>query len=119
MAWDDISWHIHGAVDEDKVFTRTELGFMFPKLLGHLIIDDEQYIKKREEYKSSIEMYSRYAELLKANQWMFKLIDDTEDERLKLANTYLTYADNCKGLLDDLDKLHNEYLEWVDKHNKN
>lgn len=25
MAWYDIGWHIHGAVDEDKVFTRNEL----------------------------------------------------------------------------------------------
>lgn len=36
MAWDDIGWHIHGAVDEDKVFTRNELANMFPKLLGHI-----------------------------------------------------------------------------------
>ena len=86
------------------MFTRTELGFMFPKLLGHLIIDDNQYIKKREEYQSSIETYLHYAELLKANQWIFKLIDDTEEARLRLTNTYLTYANNCKGLLDDLDK---------------
>lgn len=25
MAWDDVGWHIHGAIDEDKVFTRNEL----------------------------------------------------------------------------------------------
>lgn len=36
MAWDDICWHIHGAVDEDKVFTTNELADMFPKLLGHI-----------------------------------------------------------------------------------
>lgn len=36
MAWDDIGWHIHGAVDEYKVFTRNELADMFPKLLGHI-----------------------------------------------------------------------------------
>lgn len=36
MAWDDIAWHIHGAVDEDKVFTRNKLADMFPKLLGHI-----------------------------------------------------------------------------------
>jgi len=36
MAWDDIGWHIHGAVDEDKVFTRNELADMFPTLLGHI-----------------------------------------------------------------------------------
>lgn len=36
MAWDDISWHIHRAVDEDKVFTVNELADMFPKLLGHI-----------------------------------------------------------------------------------
>ena len=29
-------WHIHGAVNEDKVFTRNELADMFPKLLGHI-----------------------------------------------------------------------------------
>ena len=33
---DDIGWHIHGEVDEDKVFTRNELADMFPKLLGHI-----------------------------------------------------------------------------------
>ena len=36
MAWDDIVWHIHGAVDKDKVFTTNELADMFPKLLGHI-----------------------------------------------------------------------------------
>lgn len=36
MACDDIGWHIHGAVDEDKCFTRNELADMFPKLLGHI-----------------------------------------------------------------------------------
>ncbi len=36
MAWDNIGWHIHGAVDEDKVFTRNELADMFPKLLEHI-----------------------------------------------------------------------------------
>lgn len=36
MAWDDISWHIHGALDEDKCFTRNELEDIFPKLLGHI-----------------------------------------------------------------------------------
>lgn len=36
MAWDDIGWHIHGAVDGDKCFTRNELADMFPKLLGHI-----------------------------------------------------------------------------------
>ena len=35
MAWDDIGWHIYGAVDGDKVFTRNELVDMFPKLRGH------------------------------------------------------------------------------------
>ncbi len=32
MAWNDIEWHIHEAVDEDKVFTINELADMFPKL---------------------------------------------------------------------------------------
>lgn len=36
MAWDDIDWWIHNAIDEDKVFTRNELADMFPKLLGHI-----------------------------------------------------------------------------------
>ncbi len=36
IAWYDIGWHIHRAVDEDKVFTRHELADMFPKLLGHI-----------------------------------------------------------------------------------
>lgn len=46
MAWDDIAWHIKYA--EDNGILRTQLGFDFPKLLGHLIIDDETYEKKRE-----------------------------------------------------------------------
>ena len=36
MAWDDIGWHIYGAVEKDKLFTRGELAEMFPDLLGHL-----------------------------------------------------------------------------------
>lgn len=36
MVWDDIGWHIHGAVNDDKVFTRNELANMFPKLLCHI-----------------------------------------------------------------------------------
>ena len=36
MAWDDIGWYIHGAVDKDKVFTRNGLADMFPKLLGYI-----------------------------------------------------------------------------------
>lgn len=36
MDWDDIGWHIYGAVDGDKVFTRNELADMFPKLLGYI-----------------------------------------------------------------------------------
>jgi hypothetical protein len=36
MAWDDISWHIHDAVDVYKLFTRNELANMFPDLLGHI-----------------------------------------------------------------------------------
>ena len=36
MACDDIGWHIHGAVDEEKVFTTNELADMFPKLLGYI-----------------------------------------------------------------------------------
>lgn len=36
MAWDAIGWHIHGAVDEDKVFTKNELADMFPKLLSNI-----------------------------------------------------------------------------------
>ena len=39
MAWDDIAWNIKYA--EDSGISRTQLGFDFPKLLGHLIIDDE------------------------------------------------------------------------------
>ena len=36
MAWDDIGWHIYGAVEKDKLFARGELAEMFPALLGHL-----------------------------------------------------------------------------------
>lgn len=36
MAWDDISWWLYKAIDEDKLFTRNELADMFPDLLGYL-----------------------------------------------------------------------------------
>lgn len=36
MAWDDICWWIHDAIERDKVFTRNELADMFPNLLGHI-----------------------------------------------------------------------------------
>lgn len=36
MAWEDIGWHIYGATEKDKLFTRNELAEMFPALLGHL-----------------------------------------------------------------------------------
>lgn len=36
MDGDDIGWHIHGAVNEDKVFIRNELAKMFPNLFGHI-----------------------------------------------------------------------------------
>lgn len=36
IAWDDIGWHIHGAVDKDMMFAINELADMLPKLLGHI-----------------------------------------------------------------------------------
>ena len=36
MAWDDVGWQLHYAIDEDKLFTRNELADMFPDLLGHI-----------------------------------------------------------------------------------
>ena len=36
MAWDDICWWIHDAIEKDKLFTRNELADMFPDLLGHI-----------------------------------------------------------------------------------
>lgn len=33
MAFDDVVWHFHNAVDVDKLFTEDELIKMFPKLL--------------------------------------------------------------------------------------
>lgn len=36
MGWDDIGWHIHGTVDEDKCLTKNELADMFPNFLGHI-----------------------------------------------------------------------------------
>lgn len=36
MVWDDIVWHIHRAVDKDKLFTTNELVDMFPKLLRRI-----------------------------------------------------------------------------------
>ena len=32
MVQDDIGWHVHRAVNVDKVFTTNELADMFPKL---------------------------------------------------------------------------------------
>lgn len=66
MAWDDIAWHIKYA--EDNGILRTQLGFDFPKLLGHLIIDDETYEKKKREYTESIETYNHNADLLRAKR---------------------------------------------------
>ena len=36
MAWDDICWWIHNAVEKDKQFTKNELANMLPDLLGHI-----------------------------------------------------------------------------------
>ena len=96
---------------------RTQLGFDFPKLLGHLIIDDETYEKKKKEYAESIETYNHNADLLRANKWKYKLVDDSEESRRHLADTYIQYAENCKELLKDLDVYHKEYLDYI-KSNK-
>ena len=111
MAWDDIAWHIKYA--EDNGILRTQLGFDFPKLLGHLIIDDETYEKKKREYTENIATYNHNADLLRANKWKYKLVDDSEESRLHLADTYIQYADNCKKLLKDLDVCHKEYLDYM------
>ena len=97
MAWDDIAWNIKYA--EDSGISRTQLGFDFPKLLGHLIIDDEVYEKKKREYAERIKTYKHYADLLRANKWEYKLVDDSEESRRHLADTYIQYAENCKELL--------------------
>ena len=112
MAWDDIAWHIKYA--EDNGILRTQLGFDFPKLLGYLIIDDETYEKKKREY---VETYNHNADLLKANKWKYKLVDDSEESRRHLADTYIQYAENCKELLKDIDVYHKEYLDYM-KSNK-
>lgn len=112
MAWDDIAWHIKYA--EDNGILRTQLGFDFPKLLGHLIIDDETYEKKKREYTESIEIYNHNADLLRANKWKYKLVDDSEECRLHLADTYIQDAENCKELLKDLDVYHKEYLKYIE-----
>ena len=36
MAWDDIGFAIHQAIENDKLFTIDELIEKFPDLLGHL-----------------------------------------------------------------------------------
>ena len=115
MAWDDIAWHIKYA--EDNGILRTQLGFDFPKLLGYLIIDDETYEKKKREYAENIETYNHNADLLKANKWKYKLVDDSEESRRYLADTYIQYAENCKELLKDIDAYHKEYLDYM-KSNK-
>lgn len=111
MAWDDIAWNIKYA--EDNGISRTQLGFDFPKLLGYLIIDDETYEKKKKEYAESIETYNHNADLLRANKWKYKLVDDSEESRRHLADTYIQYAENCKELLKDLDVYHKEYLDYM------
>lgn len=111
MAWDDIAWHIKYA--EDNGISRTQLGFDFPELLGHLIIDDETYEKEKREYIKGIEIYNHNADLLKANKWKYRLVDDSEERRLHLANRYIQYAENYKELLKDLDMLHKEYLDYM------
>ena len=111
MAWEDIAWNIKYA--EDNGISRTQLGFDFPKLLGHLIIDDETYEKEKREYTESIETYNHNADLLRANKWKYKLVDDSEESRLHLADKYIQYAENCKELLKDLDVYHKEYLDYM------
>lgn len=34
IAWDDICWWIHDAVEKDKLFTRNKLANMFPDFIG-------------------------------------------------------------------------------------
>lgn len=36
MAWDDIGWWLYYAIEQDKLFTKSELADMFPDLLGHI-----------------------------------------------------------------------------------
>lgn len=98
---------------EDNGILRTQLGFDFPKLLGHLIIDDETYEKKKREYTESIETYNHNTDLLRANKWKYKLVDDSEESRRHLADTYIQYAENCKELLKNLDVYHKEYLDYM------
>lgn len=62
MAWDDIAWHIKYA--EDNGILRTQLGFDFPKLLGHLIIEYEKYknIGTVEECEKAMKFVKHYQE---------------------------------------------------------
>lgn len=53
MAWDDIGWHIHGVVDEDKVFTRNELADMVIRCFDmayYCGFDLEMTILERHEF---------------------------------------------------------------------
>ena len=36
--------------------------------------------------------------MLRANKWKYKLVDDSEESRRHLADTYIQYAENCKEL---------------------
>ena len=112
MAWDDIGWHIHGATVESKLFTKLELGQLFPHLLGHLIVDDERYEKEKREYISSKENYLKRAHQLETNTQTWNLIDKSEKFRLNLANRYFEYARNCDELLKQLEIERNEWLKW-------
>lgn len=114
MAWDDISWYIRDAIEDGC--TKTKLALMFPSLLGHLLVNDENYQKEKERLLNFKENYLKTAELLKTNKQTWTLVTDNPEDRLNLANRYYEYGKNCDLLLESLES---EYLEWKQETSNN
>ncbi len=88
MAWNDIGWHIHGAVDEDTVFTTNELADMFPKLLGHIRED-----LRRIKYMLKVSEVVKYIEGL----YNIELIDYQKDFLKHIIAGDVIYTPRCFG----------------------
>lgn len=115
MAWDDVNWHLHDAIKLG--LNKFKLAEMFPLLFGNLIINEDNYLKRKQELEQSLIRYTNNSKLLKENNWHCKLVDDTEIARLRLADRYLDYAKNCEILLEQLENDRSDYVLYLNSKN--
>lgn len=59
MAWDEISWWVHEAIDVDKLFTREELHELFPLL-----------IRSQEQIEHNQAEWDKTLEWMRQQPWM-------------------------------------------------